>query len=153
MKVAVAGHAIWLDTANEWSVAKGWDDESIQETHGLYLDSIEHGVQVHVRAQGKGPYPLTKDGLLEMLRDQQWASRPFDETQTIVGALIVVAGTFEMTEKDRIVREWFVTDGHALANVAMPATRERMATVLSSAERLVTTLRFHPDARSSSKPE
>jgi hypothetical protein len=152
MRIAVAGHAIVLDAADEWSIAPGWEDPSLQETLGVYLCSFEHGVQLHVRAQGSGPFPLTKDGLIELLHDQQWASRPFDEAHTVDGNMAIVAGTFDMDE-DQIIREWFVTDGRSLANVAMPLKRARSSAVLASAERLVSTLRFQPTAQSRPNPK
>lgn len=75
------------------------------EHHGLYLRSSKHGVYVNVRTQGAEPHPPTRDGLLALLRDQSWASAPFDEWVITSGPLTIVGGTFETTGMDGLVRQ------------------------------------------------
>jgi len=131
----MSANDVVLDTADEWVVGLS------SEIHGVFLRSVAYGVELHVRTQPAGDHELTPRGLLVMLRDQQWASPPFDETTRVVGSLIVVAGTFEM-QRDEVVREFFITDGRSLANAAMPGKRADVAAAAPGAERLVASLRF-----------
>ncbi len=124
-----------LETADEWAV------DSSSAIHGVYLRSIVYRLQIHVRTQPAGEHALTLRGLFAMLRDQQWASLPFDETTRTIGSLILVAGTFEM-QRDEVVREFFITDGRSLANAALPGTRADVAAAAAAAERLVASIRF-----------
>jgi hypothetical protein len=144
MRVAIAGHHISVETSDEWDVAEGWTDPAAQQLHGVYLRSASSDAQINVRALPgtMGRHGLTLEGLIALLREQNWARGPFDEVRTVVGNLIVVAGTFEMNRKDLVVREYFVSDGVRLANAAMPGPRESVAAAQSSADRLVLTLRF-----------
>ncbi len=146
MEIALTDHLLRFDPAGAWEVAKGWGDPSLHATHGLYLASVEHGVELHVREQRAGPFALTEAGLVDLLRDQRWASPPFDERVTRHAGVLVVGGTFEAPRSGEVVREWFVTNGRVLANVAMPGARSAVAAALPSAERLVATLRFDPMA-------
>jgi hypothetical protein len=92
----VAANDFTLDTADEWVTNVSSD------IHGVGLRSVAFGIEIHVRTQPPYEHELTQRGLLALLRDQQWASRPFDETTRVVGSLIVVAGTFEM-QGDEVV--------------------------------------------------
>ncbi len=110
---------------------------------GLFLRSAEHGVYVNVRAQGASVHPLTTEGLLQLLREQNWASVPFDEWVTTSRGLIVVGGTFETVGMGgEVVLEVFVTDGRSVANLAGPGERAVIAAVTPSVQRLASTLRF-----------
>jgi hypothetical protein len=60
----------------------------------------------------------------------------------LLALFVLVAGTFEMTPKGHVVREYFVTDGVSLANAAMPGRCDAIAGVVRSADRLVSTLQF-----------
>jgi len=131
----VAANGFTLDTADEWVTGVS------SEIHGVGLRSVAFGIEIHVRTQPPYEHELTQRGLLALLRDQQWASRPFDETTRVVGSLIVVAGTFEM-QGDEVVREFFITDGRSLANAAMPGKRAHVAAAAQAAERLVASIRF-----------
>lgn len=140
--VRVDVRGLTLETADEWEMVPGWGDPSVARLQDLVLRSVSHGTALNVRSQAAGGRELTNAGLLGLLRDQQWASRPFDELSTVVGPLRIVAGTFKMAAEKRLVREFFVTDGRALANAAIVGTREEIATVAQSAERLLATAVF-----------
>jgi hypothetical protein len=115
----------------------------VLELHGMYLRSIEHGVYLNVRAQDSGGHPLTQDGLLALLREQNWASPPFDEWTFTAKALTIVGGTFETTGMGgEVVLEVFATDGSALANLAGPGERTVITALIASVKRLVSTLQF-----------
>ncbi len=141
MRVALAAHHLSLDPGDEWLA-----DEMAPKTlemHGLYLRSSKHGVYINVRAQGVGLHPLTRDGLLAFLREQNCASAPFDEWVATSGPLTLVGGTFETVGMGgEVVLEVFVTDGHWVANLAGLGERSVIAAVTSAVERLAGTLRF-----------
>jgi hypothetical protein len=95
-----------------------------------------------VRSQPHEPYSLDENGLLEALCEQNWASAPYDVFTKVGAGFVLVAGTFEMTPKGHVVREYFVTDGVSPANAAMPGRCDAIAGVVRSADRLVSTLQF-----------
>ena len=138
MLVAISGHALQLD-AGDWLVEDGWHDAAVQEQHGIYLR--RGGAQLHVRSFNVLE-DLTPKGLLAHLREQKWASRPFEEKTFTVGTLTVVAGTFATHRENELVREFFVTDGRRVANAALTGTRDALADSLASAERVVASIRF-----------
>jgi hypothetical protein len=141
MRIDLPQHRLSLDPSTEW-VADEMDPEALA-SFGLYLRSAEHGVFLNVRSQESGGHPLTKDGLLGLLREQNWASPPFDEWTSAAGDLITVGGTFETTGMGgEVVLEVFVTDGRSLANIAGPGERAVIAALTPSARRLANTLRF-----------
>lgn len=74
------------------------------------------------------PHPLTEAGLGALLREQNWASPPFDTWALRERALTIVAGTFETTGMHgEVVLEVYATDGTQLANLCGPAPREVIA--------------------------
>jgi hypothetical protein len=141
VRVDVGG--LTVETAGEWEIVPGWGDPSVARLQDLVLRSVSHGTTVNVRSQAAGDHELTNAGLLALLRDQQWASRPLDEVSKVVGNLTIVAGTFKMAGEKRLVREFFVTDGRALANAAIVGTSDEIAAVAPSAERLLATAHFN----------
>jgi hypothetical protein len=145
VQVDVGG--LTLDTAGEWEVVPGWGARPVARVHDLVMRSVAHGTVLNVRSQGAGDNDLTNAGLLNLLREQQWASRPFDEASTVVGQLTIVAGTFKMADDKRLVREFFVTDGRALANAAVVGTSAEIDTLTQSVVRLLATARFAEPAR------
>jgi hypothetical protein len=141
VRIALPAHHLSVDASDEW-VADEMDPRAM-ELHGLYLRSSKHGVYFNVRAQAVGPHPVTRDGLLAFLREQSWASAPFDEWVATSGPLTLVGGTFETVGMGgEVVLEVFVTDGHAVANLAGPGERSVIAAVTASVQRLAGTLRF-----------
>ena len=112
------------------------------DSFGVYLRSKEHGVYLNVRAQSAGDHPLDAEGLLALLREQNWGSPPSDEWTTS-GSITVVGGTFETTDMGgEVVLEVFASDGRAVANLAAPGERAAIVAVIPAVRRLVTTLRF-----------
>src|SRR4051794_34578620 len=108
MRIEVPEQRLSLDPSTEW-VADEMEPEALA-SYGLYLRSAEHGVFLNVRTQESGGHPLSKDGLLALLREQNWASPPFDEWTHASGALTVVGGTFETIGMGgEVVLEVFVT--------------------------------------------
>jgi hypothetical protein len=142
MEVQVAGHGIALDLGEDWAVGSGWHDAALQATHGIYLSSIAHGLEVHVRSLPVADRELTASGLLELLRSQNWGGLPSDEVTLTNARQISVAGTFTLEGGDQVVREWFATDGRALANAAAVGTRAQLEHARSAVERLFATIRF-----------
>jgi hypothetical protein len=141
VRIALPAHHLSIDPGDEWLA-----DETAPKTvevHGLYLRSSKHGVYFNVRAQGAGQHPLTQDGLLALLREQNWGAAPFDEWVATAGTLALVGGTFETVGMGgEVVLEVFVTDGHQVANLAGPGERSVIAAVTPSVQRLALTLRF-----------
>ena len=133
-------HHLSIDPGTEW-VADPMDPAA---SHlGVYLQSVEHGVYLNVRAQETGGHSPTREGLVAFLREQDWASAPFDEWATTSGNLTAVGGTFETTGMGgEVVLEVFVTDGHSVANLAGPGDREVIVALTPSVKRLVGTLAF-----------
>lgn len=142
MKITLpAPHQLSVEPSAEW-VADEMDPNDL-ESFGLYLRSIEHGVYVNVRAQEAGAHALTRDGLVALLREQDWASPPFDEWELTSTSLTLVGGTFETVGMGgEVVLEVFVTDGHRVANLASPGDRAVMAAVTPAVQRLARTVRF-----------
>ncbi len=141
MRIALPRHAeISVDSSSEW-VADEVDPKAAD--FGLYLRSVEFGFYLNVRSQAAGVHPLTRDGLVALLREQQWASAPFDEWTSDSGTQVSAGGVFE-TEgmRGEVVLEVFVTDGHVVVNFAGPADRAVLAAALPAVRRLITTLRF-----------
>lgn len=98
---------------------------------------------MNVRAQGAADHPLTQDGMSALLREQAWASAPFDAWSETVGELFIAGGTFETTGMGgEVVLEIFVTNGRASANLAGPGKRAQIAAVTAAAARLARSLQF-----------
>jgi hypothetical protein len=141
VRVALPAHHLSVDAPDEW-LPDEMDPKTL-ELHGLYLLSRKHGVYFNVRAHGIGQHPLTRDGLLALLREQSWASAPFDEWVATSGPLTLVGGTFETVGMGgEVVLEVFVTDGHRVANLAGPGERAVIAAVTPSVRDLAGALRF-----------
>jgi hypothetical protein len=70
VRITIAGHGITLETADEWVVPSGWDDASLQATHGVYLLSTARGVQFHVRSSRSLGGDVTLGSLLRELHEQ-----------------------------------------------------------------------------------
>jgi len=140
MTITLPEHHLSIDPGTEWIP----DPVEPAVSHlGLYLRSAEHGVYLNVRAQEAGGHPRSREGLLALLREQGWASVPFDEWVVTSGELTAVGGTFETEGMGgEVVLEIFVTNGEAVANLAGPGQRDVIAAVVPAAKRLVTTLRF-----------
>ena len=141
MRVTLREHHVSIDPSAEW-IADEMEPGTV-DRFGLYLRSAEHGVYINVRAQEAGVHPLTREGLVALLREQGWASAPFDEWVATSGEMTVVGGTFETAGMGgEVVLEVFVTDGHAVANLAGPGERAVIAAATPSVRRLANTLRF-----------
>jgi hypothetical protein len=141
MRIALPHHHLSFDPSTEW-VADEMDPKAV-ESFGIYLRSSEHGVYVNVRAQEAGGHPLTAEGLLALLREQNWASAPFNEWTVTAGPLTIVGGTFETVGMGgEVVLEVFVTDGRSVANLAGPGERAVIAAVMPSVQRLAGSLWF-----------
>ena len=142
MRITIPQHHISIEVSAEWTV----DDEAERPTEifGLYLRSVEHGLYFNVRAQRAEHHPLTAGGLLRLLREQKWASPPFDEWGDTAGLLTIVGGTFEMAGDGHgeVVLEVFATNGQRAANVAGPGDRAIIAAAVPAVQRLVRTLSF-----------
>jgi hypothetical protein len=141
VRIALAGHRLSFDPRDEW-LADEMDPKAL-ELHGLYLRSIKHGVYFNVHAQRVGQHPLTRDGMLAVLREQSWASAPFDEWVATEGPLTIVGGSFETVGMGgEVVLEVFVTDGDSVANLVGPGERSVIAAVTPSVRRLAGSVRF-----------
>ncbi|MEO6573963.1 MAG: hypothetical protein ABIP89_09000, partial [Polyangiaceae bacterium] len=118
-------------------------DPAVSAELGIYLRSREHGVYLNVRAEEAGPTRLTVEGLLDVLREQNWASAPFDEWVVTAPPLVIVGGTFETVGMGgEVVLEVFVSDGRSIANLAGPGERAVIAAATPSVQRMAQTIRF-----------
>jgi len=118
-------------------------DQTVTDELGVYFRSKEHGIYLNACALAPGGHPLTTDGLFALLREQGWASAPFDEWSDTAELVSIVGGTFETVGMGgEVVLEIFVTDGRSVANLAGPGKREIIAAVTPAARRLASTLRF-----------
>jgi hypothetical protein len=141
MRIALPTHHLSIDPTTEW-VADEMEPEAVA-SFGLYVRSTEHGVYLDVRAQEAGGHALTAEGLLALLREQSWASPPFDEWTVTAGPLSIVGGTFETVGMGgEVVLEVFVTDGRSVANLAGPGERSVITAVTPAVQRLAGTVRF-----------
>ena len=134
-------HRLSLGLSDAWVA----DDTSAEtaDQHGRFVRSTTHGVYFNVRAQEAGLHPLTREGLLALLRAQTWASAPFDEWGVTAGALTLIGGTFETVGMGgEVVLEVFVTDGYRVANLAGPGERSVIAAVTPAVKALAGTIRF-----------
>jgi hypothetical protein len=140
VKIAVAP-SLSVEPSADWVADE--QDPAVQEQLGLYLRSSEHGVYLNVRAEAARDRVLTTEGLLAVLREQNWASAPFDEWVINAPPLIIVGGTFETVGMGgEVVLEVFATDGRSIANLAGPGERAVIAAVTPSVQRLARSLRF-----------
>ncbi|MBK8998064.1 MAG: hypothetical protein IPM35_20260 [Myxococcales bacterium] len=140
-RIALARQKLSIEPTADW-VADEMPEETLDEL-GLYLRSTEHGVYLNVRAEGVVHHPLTTDGLLALLCEQNWASAPFDEWTTSSGPISIVGGTFETEGMGgEVVLEIFLTDGRRVANLAGVGERTAILAVTPAARRLALTLRF-----------
>ena len=145
MRVDLPSHHLSFDPEGAWLVDEA--DPKTTEALGLYLRSVSHGLYLNVRAQGAGAHPLTADGLRALLREQGWASPPFDEwtlePNQDSGPNTIVGGTFETVGMGgEVVLEVFVTNGTLVANLAGPGAREVIVAVTPAVKRLAMSLRF-----------
>ena len=141
MKFKLPRLELSLDLAEEWVVDE--TDPKATDTYGFYLRSVQHGVFLNVRAEDPAGHTLTKDGLLAILRQQSWASAPFDEWTLAEGAIIAIGGTFETVGMGgEVVLEVFATDGQRLVNLVGPGERKVIAALVPSVKRLVEKLRL-----------
>lgn len=130
-----------VEPSAEWVADE--QDPAVREQLGIYLRSSEHGVYLNVRAEETGGRSLTTEGLLGILREQNWASAPFDEWVITAPPLIIVGGTFETVGMGgEVVLEVFATDGRSIANLAGPGERAVITAVTPSVQRLAQSLRF-----------
>jgi hypothetical protein len=139
MKIHLPSHHLSIEPSDDWvpdPVAPG------AEHLGLYLRSNEFGVYLNVREQVAGPHPLTKEGLVALLREQNWGPT-IDEWSTSPGNLVIVGGSFEAEGMGgEVVLEVFVTDGWRIANLAGPGARPIITTLRPAAQRLAATVQF-----------
>jgi len=139
MTLPLPSHRLSIDPGDDWDpdpIAPG------TEHLGLYLRSREHGVYLNLSEYGATPHACTTDGLLAVLREQNWGPS-IDEWTAVSGDLIIVGGSFEAAGLGgEIVLEIFVTDGRRMANFAGPGTRPAIAALRPAAQRLAATVRF-----------
>lgn len=141
MRIESPPHRLSIDLGAEWGCEPS--DAAAVENFGLYLRSRELGFYLNVRAEPAPAHPLSEAGLAAHLREQGWASPPFDTWTLHQIPLCVVAGTFETTGMNgEVVLEVYATDGAHLVNLVSPAPREIIAAGTAAVQRLVRTLRL-----------
>ena len=141
MRITLPRHHLSFDPSTEWLPDEA--EPEAAESFGVYVRSTEHGVFFNVRSQEVGGHPLTREGLASLLREQGWASPPFDEWAFTEGPLTIVGGTFETVGMGgEVVLEVFATDGYSLANLVGPGERGVIARATPAVKRLASTLRF-----------
>jgi hypothetical protein len=141
VRLVLPQHRLSIEASPEWA-ADEMDPKVVAEL-GVYLRSTEHGVYLNLRGQSAGAHPLTREGMVALLHEQNWASAPFDEWVITSGPLAMAGGTFETVGMGgEVVLEVFVTDGRFVANAAAPGDRAVIAAVTPAVQRLASTLRF-----------
>jgi hypothetical protein len=139
MTLSLPAHHLTVAPSDDWvpdPIAPG------TEHLGLYLRHTEFGVYLNVREQDAGSHALTKDGLVALLREQEWGPS-IDEWSTSAGELVIVGGSFETSGMGgQVVLEIFVTDGRRVANLAGPGPRVVIAAIRPAAQRLAATIRL-----------
>ncbi len=134
-------HELSIDPGTEWIVDEM--DPSASEQLGIYVRSVAYGIYLNVRGQSAGEHPLTSNGMLALLREQNWASAPFDEWSAAENDLLIVGGTFETVGMNgEVVIEVFITDGRRVANFAGPAERNVARAITPSVQALAKTVAF-----------
>lgn len=136
-----APHSLSIDLGEEWLP----DERAAEliEDYGVDVRSKTHLIYLNLRRHGAGDHALDAKGLLGILREQNWASAPFNEWTLKSDGLVAVGGTFDTVGMGgEVVTEIFVTDGTSVANLAGVGERSVMALVTPAAQALVKTLRF-----------
>jgi hypothetical protein len=139
-RVAIAGHKADLLLPAGWTVAPGWEEPSRQRTHGVYLSAPSGQPRLHVRAGGDAAAPLTREGLVALLRQQGWGVEPVEVATTENDGYITARGTFRLREgPQKEIVEWFITDGRRLGSCcAVDATADELV----GCEQIARSLRF-----------
>ena len=143
MRYELVDHALSFELG-DWSVSEPSRKhiEALTE-HGVYLTSHLSEAQLHIRAGSTNHIERSPAALIALLRAQQWNSKPSDEIVLHDEERVIVGGTFDATPSGyECVREWFITNGARIANVALIGSRAGVEASKASAERLVATLRF-----------
>jgi hypothetical protein len=139
-------HNFSLDPDEAW-LADEQPPEHVRD-FGVYLRSKAHGVFLNARSQSAGDHPLTEQGMLAFLREQNWASKPFNawsETlDTEEGPLFIAGGSFETVGMGgEVVLEIFATNGRHVVNLAGPGERSVILALRKAAQELARSLRFN----------
>jgi hypothetical protein len=139
MRFSIPAHRLSVDPGDAWipdPITPG------SEHVGAYLRSLEFGIYLNVREDDGAGHPLTKDGMVALLREQNWGPA-IDEWHGAAGDLVMAGGSFEASGmRGEIVMEIFVTDGRRVADLAGPGPREIIAKVRPSAQKLAASIRF-----------
>jgi hypothetical protein len=134
-------HQFSIDPGSDWVADES--DPTAQAQLGIYLRSIAHGLYVNARGEDSANRTTTKDGLFSLLREQNWASKPFDEWSAEANGLVIVGGTFETVGMNgEVVIEVYVSDGRRIANLAGPADRAIVLAATPSIRELAKTIAF-----------
>jgi hypothetical protein len=141
VRTPIAGHGLSLDPSEDWRIDDPWSDPSVQRDHGVYLTNIAEAVSVHVRGH-LSRSDLDLEGMRSLVREQNWPPPIFDEESDTHDGLTWAAATWDTNERGNVVREYFVTDGRRVANLALVGAPERVLRATPSVTRLVRSLRF-----------
>lgn len=136
-----APHSLSIDLGEDWLPDEQAADRI--EDFGVNVRSKTYLIYLNLRRQTAGAHALDATGLLGFLREQNWASPPFNEWTVKSAGLVAVGGTFETVGMGgEVVTEIFATDGTSVANFAGVGERSVMVAVTPAAQALVRTLRF-----------
>jgi hypothetical protein len=140
-------HGLSIELANAWRAEDQPPD--LVEDFGAYVRSEGTRITLNVRAQSAGDHPRTERGMTAFLREQNWASKPFNAwSETVAtedGPLFIAGGSFETVGMGgEVVLEIFATNGSSVANFAGSGERDVMVALTPIAQELARSLRFDP---------
>ncbi|MGZ3418845.1 MAG: hypothetical protein ACXWUG_06990 [Polyangiales bacterium] len=142
MRFDVAGHGFSIDPPDDWRLLDPYGAPEIQRQIGVYLRSDARDVEAHVRgAPDRSHRKRDAEAMKELVHRQNWPAPAFDDICVTKDGLTWAAATWDANPW--IVREYFVTDGTRVANIALIGKeRALVATAAPLVEQLLRTIRF-----------
>lgn len=107
--------------------------------HGAFLTHKRAGLTLHVRGWHRFG---NAEWLREELRSQTWNGPPFDVEERSFDSRRLIGGTFRQLEAEKLVREWFVSDGKRAANASMMFPEGTPRDSLAPFERMLDSIAF-----------
>lgn len=118
--------------------------DDLNEALGAHLLHASSSIYLNVR--GLEPRAASSDETLERhferYADLSWPGAHRAVTSWTAGALVGLTSVLTGAMPESIVREWFVTDGTAIANAAAFATARQWEALLPDCDALVRSIRF-----------
>jgi hypothetical protein len=152
VRIAIPDARLSVEVGEMWSLQSVPQELAAQELReglGSYILHIPTGIYLNVRplrlpSALEGVDLATDSALAEVFSgyaDLSWPGRRTTHSWT-EGDLRGVSGVFLDAMPDVVVREWMVTDGTRVANVATFATESQWREMLEDCERVIHSIRF-----------